>query len=172
MAHSHSNPANPETPVAGKDMNLKRIMLVWVVSLSVFALGIIWAYYLMVARVNEIHARGVRTAPTEIGKAEIGIVDQVLFSTDHRLDDWKAMHRKRLETFGWSDKAKGLAHIPIEQAMQKVIASPPDIPEEGVAPAAAPAGLPAEHTEQASGVNKKVGTRIDDRADRETGGKK
>jgi hypothetical protein len=125
-------------------MNLKKIMAVGAVALALFALGVIWAYFLFVGQVKEIHSAGEAKKGSEIGKSEIGIVDQVLFSDDHRLEDFKAAHSKRLESVGWVDKAKGIAHIPIEVAMQKVVASPPDIAGEGVPPAAAPVKLPPE----------------------------
>jgi hypothetical protein len=128
-------------------MNLGKIIVVGVVALAVFTAGIIWAYFLMKGFRSDIHKNGEAAPATELGKKEIGIVDQVLFSDDHRLEDWKAAHRKRLDGVGWVDKAKGIVHIPIEQAMQKVVASPPDIAGEGVPPKAAPVKLPPETAE-------------------------
>jgi hypothetical protein len=125
-------------------MNLSKIIMVGVVALAVFAAGVIWAYFIYTGAKAEINKNGAAKQGSEIGKTEIGIVDQVLFSDDHRLEDWKAAHRKHLDGVGWVDKAKGIVHIPIEQAMQKVVASPPDIAGEGVAPAAAPVKLPPE----------------------------
>ena len=123
-------------------MNLTKIIVVGVVALAVFTAGIIWAYFLMVGFKADIHKNGVAKKGSEVGKSEIGIVDQVLFSDDHRLENWKAEHRKRLDSVGWVDKSKGIVHIPIDQAMQKVVASPPDIAGEGVPPKAAPVKLP------------------------------
>jgi len=146
MAHSQS--PHPSGPQSGTDahadgMNLTKIMLVGAGALAVFAVGIIWSYFLWGAELREIGGRGRAAPASEIGKPEIGIVDQVLFSTDTRLTVWKAEHAKRLGKYGWVDRAKGVAHIPIELAMQKVIASPPDIAGEGVAPAAMPPSVPA-----------------------------
>ena len=55
-----------------------------------------------------------------IGQPEIGIVDQVLFSGDHRLADWRAERAARLNGYGWADRSKGIAHIPIDKAMDEV----------------------------------------------------
>jgi len=130
-AHSHG------THSAGSNaMNLGKIVLVGVVSLLLFAVGIVWAYRIMVARQAEVEGQGLARVPTEIGKPEIGIVDQVPFSIDHRLEVWKAKNLKHLSSYGWIDRAKGVVHIPIERAMEQVIASPPDIPGESVPPAA------------------------------------
>jgi len=124
------------------DMNLKKIIMVGVVSLAIFAVGIAWAYKLKVDRTAEISSRQAPHTPTEIGKPEIGIVDQVPFDIDRRLDAWRADHKQRLESYGWVDRKKGIAHIPIEAAMDRVVAAPPDIAGEGVPPAAAPLVVP------------------------------
>jgi hypothetical protein len=91
---------------------------------------------------------GAASAPTEYGKEEIGIVDQVPFPIDQRLDRWRAHYKKALSSYGWVDRAKGIAHIPIDQAMERVVANPPDIAQEGVAPQArsplSPPSSPAE----------------------------
>lgn len=172
MAHSHSShSSSSDSGADAHGMNLKKIMLVGLGALVTFAVGIIWSYYLWGAELREIAGRGRATPATEIGKPEIGIVDQVLFSTDTRLAVWKADHAKRLGTYGWVDRAKGVAHIPIEMAMQKVIASPPDIAGEGVAPApVAPTLRPVEPAPPTSGarVTPKNGTHIGNKVDDES----
>jgi hypothetical protein len=138
MSDSHSKNAaralQAEQSTTGKDMRLGTIIVVGLISLALFAAGIAWAYTLLVRRQEVIRIGGVAGTPSKLGQSEIGIVDQVLFETDHRLDDWKAANTRRLSTYGWSDRSKGLAHIPIEAAMQQVIASPPDIAGQGVPP--------------------------------------
>jgi hypothetical protein len=143
---SHSTGGHGQPHVGSDEMNLTKIVAVGVVSLVVFAVGIVCAYFLLVGQRAEIRRGGPERPRTEVGKAEIGIVDQVLFSADNRLEIWRADHKKRLESYGWIDKAKGVAHIPIEQAMAKVVASPPDIPGEGVPPVAAAPAAPPEFT--------------------------
>jgi hypothetical protein len=139
-AHSHgTSHGQPGGHAPGDDgINLGKIVVIGLGSLALFAVGILWSYQLMVGRQGEIHAQGLARRPTEIGKPEIGIVDQVPFSIDHRLEVWKAANGKRLSSYGWIDRAKGIAHMPIEQAMDQVIAAPPDIPGEGVPPVARP----------------------------------
>ena len=73
---------------------------------------------------------GVATKPAEIGREEIGIVDQVPFSIDQRLHNWKAERSAHLNGYGWVDRTKGIAHMPIEKAM------------DAVASGALPAGAP------------------------------
>jgi hypothetical protein len=144
QAHSQTDrPHGGGGPDSLHDMNLGRIVVIGVIALVVFAAGIFWAYKLMVGRENEIRAAGPVRVPTEIGKPEIGIVDQVPFEIDHRIEDWRAAYAKRLSSYGWIDRAQGITHIPIEKAMERVVAAPPDIPGEGVPPAARPVVSPS-----------------------------
>jgi hypothetical protein len=71
-------------------------------------------------------------------------------------DDWRAMHRQQdelLTSYGWVDETKGVARIPIDEAMKRLaekglparpapVASP--VPATVAAPASA-ASAPAEH---------------------------
>ncbi|MES1205607.1 MAG: hypothetical protein ABUS79_06680, partial [Pseudomonadota bacterium] len=71
-------------------IDFKKVIAVGVVALVVFALGTIWAVAILHRETARAHAAtGVSRAPM-IGQPEIGIVDQVLFSGDHRLADWRA----------------------------------------------------------------------------------
>jgi hypothetical protein len=141
-AHPHSSTPHGGGPDQLHELNLGKIVVVGIVSLVIFALGVVWAYQLMVRRERGIHAAGLARVPTEIGKPEIGIVDQVPFEIDHRLEVWRARHSKRLSGYGWIDRAKGIVHIPIDKAMQQVIAAPPDIPGQGVPLSQPPPAVP------------------------------
>jgi hypothetical protein len=57
----------------------------------------------------------------------------VLFEGDHRLADWRAERATRLNGYGWVDRSKGIVHIPIEKAIDEVIAGalPEGAPKEG-----------------------------------------
>ena len=146
--HSHSTGSHGQTHVGSDEMNLAKIVLVGVVSLVVFAVGVTAAYFLWQGQLGQIRQGGPEKDRAQLGKAEIGIVDQVLFTADNRIEEWRAEHKKRLETYGWIDKAKGIAHIPIEQAMAKVVASPPDIAGEGVPPSGVAPSAPPEFNAQ------------------------
>jgi hypothetical protein len=108
-----------------------KVIAVGVVSLTIFALSILWAARIL-SRETERNeeATGVTHRPSRVEQEEIGIVDQVPFSIDKRLHRWKAEHAARLNGYGWTDRSKGIAHVPIEQAM------------EAVAGGALPAGAP------------------------------
>ena len=108
-----------------------KVVLVGVVSLAVFALSILWAARILSRETEKVEqATGVTHRPLRVEQEEIGIVDQVPFSVDTRLHRWKAEHAAHLNGYGWVDRSKGVAHVPIEQAI------------EAVAGGALPAGAP------------------------------
>jgi hypothetical protein len=102
-------------------IDIKKILMVGGVSLATFAVSALIAFLILRSDVKAGAARGLPPVPSEIGKDEIGIVDQVEFSQDSRLEEWRAAKRKRLNGYGWVDREKGVVHIPIEKAMDQVV---------------------------------------------------
>jgi hypothetical protein len=95
-----------------------KVIMVGVFSLITFAAGIWWSSGILhheTKRAEE--TTGLARQPV-LGKAEIGIVDQVPFSGDHRLADWRQERAARLNSYGWIDRPKGIAHVPIERALE------------------------------------------------------
>ena len=126
--HGHEEPHGQQ---AEDEIQYGKIIKVGVVSLIVFALCTVWAALIMSKHTKQVQAEsGVASTPTEIGRSEIGIVDQVPFQIDHRLELWRAERAARLNGYGWVDKTKGIAHVPIEKAL------------DAVATGALPAGAP------------------------------
>jgi hypothetical protein len=108
--------------LADDGIDTKKILLVGVGSLTVFAISAFIAYLILRHDTQEYEARGLPPAPSMIGKDEIGIVDQPEFSLDRRLEDWKAVKQHRLNSYGWVDRQKNLIHIPIDKAIDQVVA--------------------------------------------------
>lgn len=65
---------------------------------------------------------GAGNKATEVGKPEVGIVNQPLFDVDTRTTDRLSAQKKRLSGYGWVDRKSGVIHIPIERAMEMVAA--------------------------------------------------
>jgi hypothetical protein len=88
-----------------------------------FAAGSVWAVKILHHETEKAHAAtGVPRVPPELGRPEIGIVDQVLFEGDHRLAAWRAERAAHLNGYGWTDRSTGLVHIPIERALEQTAA--------------------------------------------------
>jgi hypothetical protein len=108
-----------------------KVILVGVVSLVIFALSTVWAAIILSRETKKVEeVTGQTHRPPRVEMEEIGIVDQVPFAVDRRLHRWRAEHDAKLNGFGWVDRGKGVAHVPIERAM------------EAVAGGALPAGAP------------------------------
>ena len=128
--HSHDDP-HGHGHKSEDEIAYGKVILVGVASLAIFALSTVWAAALLSheSKKNE-EATGIAARPTHVVEEEIGIVDQVPFAIDTRLPRWKAEHAAKLNGYGWIDRSKGVAHVPIERAM------------EAVAGGALPAGAP------------------------------
>ena len=106
---------------SGDEIDYFKVIGIGVASLAIFAAATWWAAIILKRETGRVQEDwGETTTPTEIGKAEIGIVDQVPFTTDRRLDVWRKEQADHLGSYGWVDRTRGIAHIPIEEAMEKV----------------------------------------------------
>lgn len=106
---------------AADDVDYGKVVGVGVASLIIFAISIFWAFKLMNWRIASTEAQTGTQKAIEIGREEIGIVDQVPFVADKRLPKWRAEKSAALDSYGWVDKSKGVVHIPIEAAMEKIL---------------------------------------------------
>jgi hypothetical protein len=98
-----------------------KVIAVGVVSLVIFGLSTVWAAWILSHETKKVEeATGATHRPPRVEQEEIGIVDQVPFNVDNRLARWRREHDARLNGFGWIDRAKGVAHVPIERAMESV----------------------------------------------------
>jgi hypothetical protein len=105
---------------ASDSVNYRKVVGVGVVSLLIFAASIAWAAAIWHDSMAKAEARAGKARVFDTTRTEIGIVDQVPFTADKRLPKWRHDRKVELEGYGWVDKAKGVVHIPIETAMEKV----------------------------------------------------
>jgi hypothetical protein len=124
MSHAPSDPHGDQHGHQADDqIDYAKVIAVGVVSLVIFALCTWWAAIILRHETAHVEEQtGAASRPLEIGKDEIGIVDQVPFIVDHRLQLWRAERTARLTGYGWVNRAKGIAHVPIESAMNAVAA--------------------------------------------------
>lgn len=108
-----------------------KIILVGVGALFIFFLGS-WAAVAYLGARMEAH--GPVTIPPEIGLSKIGMVEQQPFAQAVRGERAKVRQLKRLESYGWVDREAGVVHIPIEEAMRRLLS--------GERPGAAPSAPP------------------------------
>lgn len=106
---------------ASDEIAYGKVIIIGLASLLIFAGSVWWASAILrhETKKNE-EATGETYRPHRITQEEIGIVDQVPFSTDTRLHRWRAEHNAKLNGYGWVDREKGIVHVPIERAMDAI----------------------------------------------------
>jgi len=118
-------PPQGEQPVVQEPegMATKRPVLVAVVCLVIFTLATLWAVAIMRGEKRPLAARADLTT-MEIGKPEIGIVNQRLFLLQLDAKEKREEQLRRLNSYGWVDRDKQVIHLPIDRAMQLLSAEP------------------------------------------------
>jgi hypothetical protein len=119
---STQDQGSPHSALDDDGIDIKKILLIGFASLGTFAVSAVVAYFILRADTNAYHAKGTPPPPALIGQGEIGIVDQPMFDHDNRLELWKAARQRRLNGYGWVDRKKNLIHIPIDKAIDQVVA--------------------------------------------------
>ena len=59
--------------------------------------------------------------PAEAGKRKIGMVEQQLFENADRARTLQAQKEAHLRSYGWVDRQKGIVHVPVDQAVDRVL---------------------------------------------------
>ncbi len=87
----------------------------WLVLVALSVLGIRWW---------EVKSQPSSRAgtPPQMGEAEIGIVNQRPFPLEDGAPKLRAEQGSWLESYGWVDPNAGVIHVPIERAMEQVLA--------------------------------------------------
>ncbi len=102
-----------------------RLAIVAALALGAFVLGGLWSTYLLYRPTRELLPEDHLVPAREIGKAEVGIVDQRLFAHERDAQRTRREQEDRLHSYGWVDRSAGLIHIPIEQAMSHIAGGKP-----------------------------------------------
>lgn len=111
----------PEEPEA---LPYRQLALIGVIVLGVFGVGIVWSTTILNETAKEQRPTGapIGDVPREMFQYEVGIVNQRMFELDNRAEQKRADQLKRLHSWGWADGERKLAHIPIERAMELMVA--------------------------------------------------
>jgi len=117
MSQAHDRTAHP--PTEDDRVDSRTVALVGVGALVIFALASIAAGTYLHRRVASDTPPPI---PAEIGQTKIGLVEQRLFDGPLRGQGDRAARLERLRSYGWVDRAHGVAHIPIDVAMALVAA--------------------------------------------------
>lgn len=132
--HAPLAPDHPHTsaPTGQEPEHIDMARSVGILSASLFAFFIVvaWATVILhfdLAKFREGRApsnsiQNLGDIPPEIGRAEIGIVNQKPFELDQRAERDAMLRRHELESYGWVDPKAGIVRVPIEEAMKSLLA--------------------------------------------------
>ena len=112
-AAAHRESERPTTAYESSDWDLRPVGLVY---LGAFVLLVVSALVLIAA-----YPRSVRDADRTLHIAPAGPHLQTNPGAD--LTTFRAEEQKQIESVYWVDRSKGLVHIPIEDAMKKLVAT-------------------------------------------------
>ena len=113
---------NPPDKQAEESIRWDLVVGVGVGAIILFTIATLIAWRFMVHRENELQAgSGPLAIPRQIGQAEIGIVDQVPFDVTRAYQTYRDDRGARLGSWGWVDRKAGVVHMPIEEAMDRVV---------------------------------------------------
>jgi hypothetical protein len=114
----HTHP--PAVRTEPDQINTRAILVVGVGALLLFFV----ASWVTVAGMHreraELLPEGPPAWPAEIGRNKIGTVEQRLFELAVEPADLRKRQLARLHSWGWADRAAGVVHMPVEEAMERV----------------------------------------------------
>lgn len=94
-----------------------KIVAVGVGSLLIFFVASLLTVMYLRARQAE---HGPMARPPDIGQSKIGMVEQQLFDVATRGLEDRDRRLERLRSYGWVNREAGVAHMPIDRAMELV----------------------------------------------------
>ncbi len=98
-----------------------RAVVIAVIFLVIFFLATLWSVRILHSEERRLGpAQELIPSPREIGKPEIGMVNQRLFELQLDAKKKRDEQLQRLNSYGWVDRDKQLIHIPIDQAMETI----------------------------------------------------
>src|SRR5689334_10123092 len=97
-------PPPPPEPVG---VHTRKMLLIGGVGLAVFTVAT--AVQFLAMRAWEPEPRP--TVPPEVGRPEIGMVNQETFEQDTRAEQLRRRQSEKLSTYGWVDRDAGLIHV-------------------------------------------------------------
>ncbi len=101
------------------DVPIRLVVAAAASALFTFAVGLAWSASVQHDKAGSA-LDDMAPRPALAGSAEVGMVFQPPFDKTRAADRNEAA-RKRLESIGWVDRDAGVAHVPIDDAMDLVV---------------------------------------------------
>ena len=98
-----------------------KILIVGILTLSIFGASILWSTHILNATVQDMNPNGPAPIPAQVYQKEVGIVNQRMFALDQRASEKREAQLQRLNSYGYLNDQKTLAHIPLARAMELLV---------------------------------------------------
>ncbi len=125
MSHepSHNTEHLPPPPAqADEHVSTFKVVAVGVTALIVFGAATYWSARILRDTAGTLNPTRLSPTPKEIGQPEIGVVDQIPFDVTRAAERYRRNETARLNSYGWVDRQKGIIHVPIERAIDEILA--------------------------------------------------
>jgi hypothetical protein len=99
-------------------ISTKRVIAIAIVFLIIFTLATIWA--VSIWRRDERRIPKQEAVPADVGKPQVGMVNQRLFELQLEAQRKREEQLQRLNSYGWVDSERQIIHIPVRRAMEKM----------------------------------------------------
>jgi hypothetical protein len=117
-----ATPRTDDHPAQEEDrVEVTKLIVIGVVALIVFTVGVLWSWAILRARRPDLRGPGSTAGATQIGRREIGIVDQIPFASRTDPEVGRAAARRKLNGYGWVDRRRGIIRVPIERAIDHMV---------------------------------------------------
>lgn len=138
--HAHELPYEPPHESVEFDREIQYFQLIWLgVGLLVIAIVSAVLVFFMLKGFVSWRAATEEAPPPVMAPPPVETGPQLLARPEHELAEIRRQEKEWLESYGWLDPKSGVAHIPIERAMQMVTQRGLPTRAAGSPPAIAPA---------------------------------
>jgi hypothetical protein len=141
-AATHDDPPAPAAGHETRDIST-RVVVVFAVSLVVGAVLVYVAVWLLYVLYGNMQARAYpRQYPmAQVGPPPLPPAPRLQTKPREELKKMRAEEERYLNSYGWTDPARGTVHLPIERAMELLLQQ--GLPARPEAPAGSSPGMPA-----------------------------
>jgi len=121
------SPLHLAPPIAQEEegINYWKIGAVALAAAVTFAIAIAWSTGILNRESRELQPNGPDPIPRQIGSAKIGLVEQVPFDVSRSYANYRAAKLQRLQSWGVVDGKAGTVHMPIDEAIDRMLKEQP-----------------------------------------------
>jgi len=112
----------PTEPGDPEHLPIRKVLAVAAIGAAVFALSVLWADRVLRRESQSVAPAERARIPPEVGRSQIGMVNQRLFELEEEAPKKRQEQEMRLNSYGWVDRDKQIIHVPIERAMEQMAA--------------------------------------------------